>query len=121
MLMTSQTSEALPSSTSRVLFVARSGEGHRNVNTVVLSRTIEFPLPPQKKPTIAAVGVDEPILLASNDPGVLPGPPSLRDKIRDQHKKRGQDSSPTTNPGGDFVPFRLVRSATRPVFKFHRG
>jgi hypothetical protein len=121
MTVVSEKTQASPQSNPRVVFVARSGDGLSNVNTIVLSRATEFPLPLQKKPTIAAVGVDEPILLASNDPGFLPGPPSLRDKIRHQHDKRGKDSSPATNPGGDFVPFRLVRSATPPVFRFDHG
>jgi hypothetical protein len=117
----SDSSVPSPPPSPRTLLVARSAEGTSNLNTIVLSRPYSFTVPPQKKPTLVDVGPDEPILLASNDPTFLPGKGSIRDKIREQHEKRGKDSSPWTNPGGDYIPMRIVATATRPDFKMDHG
>jgi hypothetical protein len=106
------------------LKIAGQMEARRDVNDVLdvpLLGNREFPVPVQKPATLADVGEPQPILLASNDPSFLPGQGSIRDKIKTQNEARGKDNSAPTDPGGGFVPFRIVAKATRPVFKLDHG
>lgn len=87
-----------------------------------MNAAADLPLPGQKTSVLTQVGPPPgPILLASNDDTFLPGEPSIRDQLREQHNKRGDDDSPATAPGGDFIPFRVVRSAQAPQFHFDHG
>lgn len=107
------------------LSVAGQVEAARETNDVLdvpLTQRPSFSLPRQKQAAIADIGDDSgPILLASNDPSFLPGKGSVRDKIKAQNAKRGQDASPSTNPGGNFIPFFMIGKATRPSFVLDHG
>jgi hypothetical protein len=107
------------------LTVAGQLEGPRESNDILdvpLRPAFNFPLPGQKKDALADIGPPAgPILLASNDPSFVPGPGSIRDKVKAQNQKRNQDTSPETNPGGDFIPFHIVSAAARPQFSLDHG
>jgi len=107
------------------LTVAGQVEAAREMNDIFdvpVEPAFAFPLAQQKQQTLTDIGDPAgPILLASNDPSFVPGEGSIRDKIKAQNAKRAQDSSPSTNPGGNFIPFRIVSSAKRPQFTFDHG